>query len=113
MVIGIVAIGCGTAVVGHALDVAKAYVISRGKKTSEDPALHDALQQVREEMAQLRHASNDVVLSFDATLQRLDARLQHVEQRALGAATSAPPATVAREPGRNATGEEQNPVVAR
>jgi hypothetical protein len=46
--------------------------------------LQEALRQIREEMAQLRQSSLDVILTFDSTLSRLDDRLQHLEQRTLG-----------------------------
>jgi hypothetical protein len=39
------------------------------------------LKELREELARLRQ-TNDAVLSFDATLQRLDDRLARLEQRA-------------------------------
>lgn len=103
MVIMIVAIGCATAVVGQVIDAAKAYLVLRAKRGSIDPELQQTLRAVREEMAQLRQSSHDVVLTFDATLQRLDARLRHVEQQGLAtgrpavALPSAPPARAATD----------------
>jgi len=103
MVVMVVAIGCATGLIGQLIDAWKTTMVTRVKRGTLDPSLHETLKAVREEMAQLRRSSSDVVLTFDATLQRLDARLQHLEQRALEsgrpAATlpSAPPARTADE----------------
>jgi hypothetical protein len=55
-----------------------------GRLGVSEARLQEALRQVREEMAQLRRESHEVVLSFDATLQRLDTRVQGLERQALG-----------------------------
>jgi hypothetical protein len=110
MVVIVVGIACGTAVVGQVVDAFKAYLVTRAKRGSLDPAVHETLKAVRDEIAQLKHSSNDVVLTFDATLQRLDARLQHLEQQAL--ASGRPAATLpSTAPARAA--EEQITVNAR
>jgi hypothetical protein len=100
MVVAIVAIGCGTGLIGQAIDAWKTTQTAKAKRGGAvDPSLQATLQTVREEMAQLRRSSSDVVLTFDATLQRLDARLQHLEQRSLAsgtAATTLPPSTSSR-----------------
>src|SRR5437899_3096185 len=47
---------------------------------SGDPAV----QALRAEIAALKQHESDAVLSFDSTLQTLDARLKHLERRSLG-----------------------------
>jgi hypothetical protein len=108
-VIGVVGISCGTAVIVHFLDTVKTYYKARAKKGTVDPAVQETLRAVREEMAELRRSSSDVVLTFDATLQRLDTRLQHLEQQALG--SGRPGATLSTT--RAAAAEEQVAINAR
>lgn len=45
-----------------------------------------AIQELRAEIAALRRHESDAVLSFDSTLQTLEARLAHLERRSLGEA---------------------------
>ena len=109
MVVAVVSIGCLTGIVTHGLDVVKAYLLQKTSARRSDPALTETLGQLRDEIAQLRRATNDGVLSFDSTLQRLDTRLQHVERVALG--TGAPPASLPsaapRAPAQTAAREER------
>jgi hypothetical protein len=44
-----------------------------------------AIQELRAEIAALRRHESDAVLSFDSTLQTLEARLAHLERRSLNA----------------------------
>jgi hypothetical protein len=71
MVVAIVMIGC-------AAEVLKSFAKRPGKA---DKGLRDEIQSLRAEVQQLRQHGNDSILSFDATLQRLDQRLTHVETR--------------------------------
>jgi hypothetical protein len=45
--------------------------------------VQQAIEALRAEIAALKQHETEAVLSFDTTLQRLDARVQHLEQRAL------------------------------
>ncbi len=63
-----------------------------------DQPLAQAVQELRAEIAALKQHEAEAVLSFDSTLQTLDARVKHLEGRALGAggdralnSTAAPP----------------------
>lgn len=85
MVVAIVLIGCLTGMFCHVVDALKAYATARTNRGQVDAMVQEALRQVLEELARLHQKTNDAVLSFDATLQRMEARLQHVEQRGLGA----------------------------
>jgi hypothetical protein len=106
MIVLIVFIGCATGVVTNALNVVKSYLdkklkIEELRARNSEAALQEALRHAREEMGQFRHSTNDLILSFDSTLQRLDDRLQSVERVALkagGASGSLPsaPSTTAR-----------------
>lgn len=65
-----------------------------------DGSVASALQDLRTEIAALRKHEGEAILSFDSTLQTLNARLKHVERQALGQgaaertplAVTAPPA---------------------
>jgi hypothetical protein len=50
-----------------------------------DRGTQQALEALRAEIAALRRHESEAVLSFDSTLQTLDARLKHLEQRVLPA----------------------------
>jgi hypothetical protein len=79
MVVAIVLIGCAS-------EVLKSFAKRSAKA---DKGLRDELRTLREEVERLRRHGNDSILSFDATLQRLDQRLTSVETRvALPAGTS-------------------------
>jgi ankyrin repeat protein len=82
MVVAIVAIGSIAGVLKSYFE--RRVVLDQQRDRSRDAALQEALRQVREEMAQLRQSTNDTILSFDSTLQRLGDRVQHLEQSALG-----------------------------
>lgn len=55
-----------------------------------DPGLVQAVQELRAEIAALRQHEAEAVLSFDSTLQTLDARMKHLEARALGGQSAQP-----------------------
>ena len=48
-----------------------------------DRTLLAAIQEVQAEIAALKRHESDAVLTFDSTLQNLDARLKHLERRSL------------------------------
>lgn len=56
------------------------------RSRSGDTGVEEALRRIRDEMAEVRRSTTDVVLSFESTLQRLEARVQHLERTALGGA---------------------------
>jgi hypothetical protein len=97
MVVALVAIGCGTAIVGHVVAAIKAVAIAWAQGRSGTLPAHGsrqaALQQKNDEMARLLQSSTDVVLTFEATLQRLEARLERLERNALS--DGAAPNTIA------------------
>jgi hypothetical protein len=72
MVVAIVFIGCAT-------EALKAFAHKRPGKGEK--ALRSEVEALREEVRQLRQHGNDSILSFDATLHRLDQRVAHVESR--------------------------------
>jgi hypothetical protein len=49
-----------------------------------DQSLAQMIAQLRAEIAALKQHEAEAILSFDSTLQTLDARLKHLEQTALG-----------------------------
>jgi hypothetical protein len=51
-----------------------------------------AIEALRAEIAALRQHETEAVLSFDSTLQTVDARLKHLEQRLLAPAAAERPA---------------------
>jgi hypothetical protein len=63
-------------------DVAKRGVSDGGS------GVQRALEELRAEIAALRRQEAEAVLSFDSTLQTLDARVKHLEQGALGRGTA-------------------------
>src|SRR6266567_9298821 len=48
-----------------------------------DQSLAQAIQALRAEIAALKQHETEAVLSFDSTLQTLDARLKHLERQSL------------------------------
>lgn len=88
-VVAIVAMICATTLVvlGAPFWLVKRFLdqkvkIEELKASRSEAALQDRLRPVREEMAQLRQETNDLILSFDTTLQRLEARVQELERKA-------------------------------
>jgi hypothetical protein len=63
--------------------------IARAQGGTGDKNVLRAVEELRAEIAALRRHESDAVLSFDSTLQTLDARVKHLEQRALGEGTAA------------------------
>ena len=89
MITAIVGTGSCMILLIVAMETVKKIVIARMHAVGGDSTSREALNQLREEVRQLRQATQDGVLSFDSTLQRMEARLQHVEQRTLGAGAAA------------------------
>lgn len=93
MIVLVVFIGCATGVATSVLNVVKSYLdkklrIEELRARNSEAALQEALRHAREEMGQFHQSTNDLILSFDSTLQRLDDRLQGVERVALKAGTT-------------------------
>jgi hypothetical protein len=84
--------------------------IARAQGGTGDKNVLRAVEALRAEIAALKQHESDAVLSFDSTLQTLDARVKHLEQRALGEGTAAravpaPPTPAAvEEPARVGVG---------
>ena len=87
MVVAIVTISCGTGVVVKVVEAVQAIATNRPRK--RDGELLQEVRALREEIRQLRSVNNDVVLTLDTTVQRIDRRIAHLESRAsLGAGAS-------------------------
>jgi hypothetical protein len=77
--------------------VMRADIIKRHGRGA-DAGVQRAIEELRAEMAALRQHESEAVLSFDSTLQTLDARLKHLEQRVLPAANASPASLSAGAP---------------
>ena len=69
------------------------YLDYRMRMAERQPGIGDqnvlrAIQELRAEIAALKQHETEAVLSFDSTLQTLDARVKHLERRALGEGTA-------------------------
>src|SRR5436190_14741778 len=76
---------CGIAATASTLCV---YLVMRadvlkGRGGSTDAGTQRAIEALRAEIHALRQHEAEAVLSFDSTLQTLDARLKHLERRSL------------------------------
>jgi hypothetical protein len=85
VLVTIVGIGAATATIIVYL-VMRADVLKR-HGVGADPGTRQAIEALRDEIAALRQHEAEAVLSFDSTLQTLNARLEHLERRALGERT--------------------------
>jgi hypothetical protein len=86
MWVALTTIGCGTGVLCYLMTIIKDALMRRPLKGQEELAAE--LRALKEEVRQLRQQNNDLILTFDTTLQRLE-RLPHPENRpSLGAAGS-------------------------
>lgn len=54
---------------------------ARGRRKKGDDAILRELRELKDEVRQLRRQNNDVVLSLDGSVQRLDQRLGYLESR--------------------------------
>jgi len=56
------------------------------------PSMRAVIEELRAEIAALKQRETEAVFSFDSSLERLEARMKHLEQRAMadGAAERAP-----------------------
>ena len=79
MVVAIVAIGCGTGLCALVINTIRAALV-RGPRRGEAELLNE-VRSLRAEVSQLRQQNNDVILSLDTAVDRLDRRLSHVETR--------------------------------
>ena len=99
MLVSIFALLCGTGVMIAFILALRSLILARlrGPSTS----MVDEIRGLREEVSRLRSENHDVILSFDASIQKMDRRLEYLEgTRSLGSGTSHHPeveeATVAR-----------------
>ena len=79
MVVAIVAIGCGTGLCALVINTIRAALV-RGPRKGETELLTE-VRSLRAEVNQLRQQNNDVILSLDTAVDRMDRRLTHVETR--------------------------------
>src|ERR1051326_4580200 len=99
MVLGIVGLDTLGKTVRHYLD----WRMRMAERPSSigDRSVLQAIQEMRAEIAALKQHEAEAVLSFDSTLQTLDARVKHLERQALTAS-----ATERTPVGAAATSEE-------
>jgi hypothetical protein len=78
--VAIVGIGCATGVTVQFLEYLKvrAHATAQFGRTSADTLLAE-LRALREEVSQLRQQNNDVVLSLDTTVHRLEQRVSSLD----------------------------------
>jgi hypothetical protein len=79
MVVAIVAIGCGTGLCALIINTIRAAIVRAPQRGQGE--LVDELRSLRAEVNQLRQQNNDVLLSLDTAVDRMDRRLTHVETR--------------------------------
>ena len=82
MVLGIVAFDTIGKTVRHYMDW-RLRMAERQSGVADGNLLH-AIQELRAEITALKQHETEAVLSFDSTLQTLDARVKHLERGALG-----------------------------
>lgn len=81
MIVAIVLIGCGSSVL-------KEFAKKRSRKG--DDALLKEMAGLRDEVRSLRQKNNELILTLDTTLDRVERRLANIESRtALGAPSTA------------------------
>ena len=78
----IIALLCGTAVLITTIVLIFCYV-TNSRRLKAGPALQEEIMALRDEVGQLRKQNNDVILMLDHTLQRLEQRMEHVENGVL------------------------------
>jgi hypothetical protein len=87
MVLGIVFLSMATGTIHKYLDY-RMRMADRQPKSGNRSVLQ-AVEALRAEMAALKRHETDAILSFDSTLQTLDARVKHLERRALSESDAA------------------------
>ncbi len=95
MVVAIVFLGTATGTIHKYLETRVSLARSRGGPA--DKSVLNAIQELRAEIAALKQHETEAVLSFDSTLQAMQARLNHLERRSVAEGTGermnlAPPA---------------------
>jgi hypothetical protein len=95
MVVAIVFLGVAAGTIHKYMDTRVSIAKAQG---GGDRSVLQAIEALRAEIAALKQNEAEAVLSFDSTLKTLDARLKHLEQRALGEGIAPPAAPVARWP---------------
>ena len=87
MLVAMFSIACGSAIVLTFILSLRSIIMARVKTPSGE--ILEELRQLRAEVGRLRSENHDVILSFDAGLQRMDRRLEYLEgTRPLGAASA-------------------------
>ena len=87
MVLGIVFLSMVTGTIHKYLDH-RVRMAERQSRTGDRSVLQ-AIESLRAEMAAMKRHETDAILSFDSTLQTLDARVKHLERRALSESDAA------------------------
>ena len=62
------------------------------------PTVRAAIEELRGELAALKQRETDAIFTFDASLERMESRMQRLEQRVLAASGSQPTSLGAGEP---------------
>ena len=89
-VLTIISLLCGTVVMITTMALIYCYV-TNPRRLKNGPGLQEELRGLRDEVSQLRKQNNDVILSLDHTLQRLEQRMEHVENGVLPAVSQTQP----------------------
>jgi hypothetical protein len=95
MVVVIVFLGVAAGTIHKYMDMRVG--IAKAQGGGDKNVLH-AIEALRAEIAALKQNETEAVLSFDSTLKTLDARLKHLEQRALSEGTAPSAAPPIRRP---------------
>ncbi|MFN3648656.1 MAG: hypothetical protein ACK47B_03660 [Armatimonadota bacterium] len=80
MVVATVAILCGTGTLCFVIHSIKSAIVARSRGQNDDAVLQE-LRELRAEIGALRQQNNDVVLTLDSSLDRIDRRVSHLETR--------------------------------
>jgi ubiquinone biosynthesis protein UbiJ len=82
--VGALAVICGTIISVSFIQMIKSIILrpsSREKQVDASPAVLEELRALREEVRQIQR-TNDVILTYEATLERLEQRVGSLERAA-------------------------------
>jgi hypothetical protein len=79
-IVAIVAIACGTGITISFFRTIAAAIMNRRSQPVQNELVTE-LRSLREEVRALKQQNNDVILSLDTALHRVDQRLSYVETR--------------------------------